>query len=130
MDIVLAPLVDDPFMRSKSNIRCMTAGLVGAPVIASPVTPYSAYVEHGVNGFLASDSNAWTRSLEQLVCDADLRRSMGEANRTKARQFAMSLNIDRWIEVYDALLSRRCGAGPSATGACMPVGAAQAGAAG
>jgi glycosyltransferase involved in cell wall biosynthesis len=129
MDIVLAPLVDDPFMRSKSNIRCMTAGLVGAPVIASPVGPYASYVEHGVNGFLAAETGEWTHCLGQLVGDAGLRRSMGEANRARARQFAISSNICRWIEVYDGLLSRRCGAEPSAKGAGITAGIAQAGAA-
>jgi glycosyltransferase involved in cell wall biosynthesis len=109
MDIVLAPLVDEPFMRCKSNIRCMTAGLVGAPVVASPVGPYAEYVEHGVNGFLATEQAEWADYVERLVVDPALRRSMGEANRLRARPYALSLNIERWSDVYYAALhDRRC----------------------
>jgi O-antigen biosynthesis protein len=104
VDIMLAPLVDEPFMRAKSNIRCMVAGLVGAAVIASPIEPYRAYVEHGVNGMLADSSEAWERALELLINDGDLRQSMGEANRQRARSYAISANIEKWMDVHDAVL--------------------------
>jgi len=109
MDIVLAPLVDEPFMRAKSNIRCMTAGLVGAPVVASPVGPYAGYVEHGRNGFFATTPSEWTEHLTTLVADPVLRREIGESNRDCARRYAISANIDRWRAVHDAVLDRhRC----------------------
>jgi glycosyltransferase involved in cell wall biosynthesis len=107
MDIVLAPLADQPFMRSKSNIRCMTAGLVGAPVVASPVGPYATYVKHGHNGFLARSPAEWTDALDQLVSDPVLRERMGAANRQQAHNYAISANIHKWINVYAGLLSRR-----------------------
>lgn len=106
MDIVLAPLAEDLFMRSKSNIRCLTAGLVGAPVVASPVGPYAEYVEHGSNGFLARTPDEWTGYVEQLVADPELRHAMGDANRRKARAYAMSTNSWRWLEVYEEILGR------------------------
>lgn len=108
MDIVLAPLVDEPFMRCKSNIRCMTAGLVGAPVVASPVGPYAGYVKHGVNGWFATEPAEWTSYLEQLVVDREQRVQMGEANRLLARRYALSINLHRWSEVYAAVLDRSC----------------------
>lgn len=108
MDIVLAPLVDEAFTRCKSNIRCMTAGVVGAPVIASPVGAYADYVQHGVNGFHARNQDEWTDYLERLVGDAPLRRRMGAANREAAQAFAISANVCRWHEVYDGLLGGDC----------------------
>jgi glycosyltransferase involved in cell wall biosynthesis len=107
MDIVLAPLSDLPFMRCKSNIRCMTAGLVGAPVVASPVWPYATYVKHGHNGFLAGSRAEWTDALERLVSDHALRQRMGDANRQQAQTYAISANIHRWTDVYAGLVSRR-----------------------
>lgn len=108
VDIMLAPLVDEPFMRCKSNIRCMTAGLVGAPVVASPVEPYRCYIADGINGFLASTTTEWIDALRTLVVDAELRRSMGEANREQARSYAISANIEKWIHLYGSVHSRRC----------------------
>lgn len=117
MDIVLAPLADEPFMRCKSNIRCMTAGLARSPVVASPVEPYKEYVRHGVNGFHARSDDDWESALECLVGNQSLRRSMGEANRAYAESFAISRNSWRWVKVYDALLGRHRGSRPTATAA-------------
>jgi glycosyltransferase involved in cell wall biosynthesis len=108
MDVVLAPLVDEPFNGCKSNIRCMTAGLVGAPVVASPVGAYAAYVRDGENGFLARSAREWALALERLVADPALRRRMGAANRRCARRFAISRHAHRWMEVYDSLLRHPC----------------------
>lgn len=107
MDIVLAPLLDEPFTRCKSNIRCMTAGLVGAPVVASPVGAYAEYVQHGVNGFHARGPDEWAGYLEQLVSDPRLRRAMGAANRRAAVTYAISAHLVRWAEVYERVLRRR-----------------------
>lgn len=107
LDIVVAPLVDNVFTRAKSPIRCMEAGLVRAPVVASPVGPYLAYVEHGVNGFFATRTHEWVRYLELLVRDAELRRRMGEANRRRAEQYAITKNIIRWLDVFDTLFRSR-----------------------
>jgi glycosyltransferase involved in cell wall biosynthesis len=106
LDVVVAPLVDNVFTRAKSPIRCMEAGLVRAPVVASPVGPYLEYVEHGVNGFFAERPREWVRFLELLVRDAELRRRMGEANRRRAEQYAITKNIVRWLDVFDALFRR------------------------
>lgn len=108
IDIMLAPLTDEPFMRCKSNIRCMVAGLVGAPAVASPVGPYSTYIEDGVTGILAASKTDWLDALRALAGDSALRRRMGEANRRRARAFALSVNIERWIQVYGAVHRRRC----------------------
>jgi glycosyltransferase involved in cell wall biosynthesis len=107
MDVVLAPLADEPFMRCKSNIRCMTAGLVGVPVVASPVGPYAEYVEHGANGFLARSSEDWTRYVDLLVADNELRSRMGRANRARAEAHALSRELLQWVNVYDGLLRDR-----------------------
>ena len=104
MDIVLAPLEDVPFNYGKSNVRCMTAGLVGAPVIASPVGAYVDYVEHGLNGFHAASEGAWTDALDRLVSDSELRITMGGANRKRSEEYAIGAHLWRWKQIYDALL--------------------------
>lgn len=107
MDVVLAPLVDSPFARCKSNIRCMTAGVVGVPVVASPVGTYAKYIRHGVNGFLAASSGEWRAGIEALLLDSRRRHAMGEANREAARAYSISANWSRWSEVYERVLLSR-----------------------
>jgi glycosyltransferase involved in cell wall biosynthesis len=103
MDIVLAPLADEPFMRCKSNIRCMTAGVLGIPVVASPVGPYAEYVRHGVNGFLAGSREEWTAYVARLVENPTLRRDMGAANRALSQEYALSRHLDERAALYEAL---------------------------
>jgi glycosyltransferase involved in cell wall biosynthesis len=107
MDIVLAPLANTPVMQCKSNIRCLTAGIAGLPVVASPVGAYADYIEHGVNGFLAGSPDEWSSYIEELVEDRELRCTMGTANRLRARAFAISGNVHHWIRVYEEVFSRR-----------------------
>jgi glycosyltransferase involved in cell wall biosynthesis len=109
MDVVLAPLEDVPFNRGKSNVRCMTAGLVGAPVVASPVGAYAEYVEHGINGFHARTEADWFGALERLVTNPDLRHRMGQANRERAQAYAIGTQLWRWRAIYDPLIERRKG---------------------
>lgn len=124
MDVVLAPLADEPFMRCKSNIRCMTAGLARAPVVASPVGPYREYVRPGFNGFLADTADEWEEHLERLVGDAERRRATGEGNRRSAEPYAISVNAWQWVSVYDELLGRDRGARSAAPVAGHAAGAA------
>lgn len=78
-DVNLAPLVmDNPFGKSKSEIKYVEAGLVHVPTIASPTTPYKYAIRSGDNGFLAAGEEEWIQALCQLVEDEHLRRSTGE----------------------------------------------------
>jgi hypothetical protein len=70
--------MDNPFGKSKSEIKYVEAGLVRVPTIASPTTPYKYAIRSGDNGFLAAGEEEWIQALCQLVEDEHLRRSTGE----------------------------------------------------
>ena len=78
-DINIAPLVmDNPFGKSKSEIKYVEAGLVRVPTIASPTGAFNFAIQSGVNGFLAKDEGEWSDALTKLVEDADARQTMGQ----------------------------------------------------
>jgi len=78
-DINLAPLaLDNPFSRSKSEIKYVEAGLVNVPTIASPTQAFCYAIRDGENGLLASSPQEWIETLVRLVEEADLRRKIGE----------------------------------------------------
>jgi glycosyltransferase involved in cell wall biosynthesis len=77
-DINIAPLVmDNPFGKSKSEIKYIEAGLVSVPTVASTTRAYQYAIQSGVNGFLASDDTEWEQALSQLVEREETRREMG-----------------------------------------------------
>ncbi|WGT51480.1 glycosyltransferase family 4 protein [Thioclava nitratireducens] len=83
MAIGIMPLTDTPWARGKCGYKLIQYMACGLPVIASPVGVNSEIVEHGVNGFLASNEVEWRQALDVLLTDPGLRARMGAAGRKK-----------------------------------------------
>jgi glycosyltransferase involved in cell wall biosynthesis len=109
-DIGLAPLLDSPFSRSKSNVKILEYGARGIPSIASDCEVYRSFITHGVNGFLVKRDHEWLHYLSELASDEGLRRKMGEAARETARNLTIEGNWRRWAGAYEGLFPRRSAA--------------------
>ena len=86
MDIGVMPLPDTPWMRGKCGYKLIQYMACGLPVVASPVGVNAEIVEHGVNGFLAETHGDWSRALETLLSNPELRRQMGAAGRKRVEE--------------------------------------------
>jgi glycosyltransferase involved in cell wall biosynthesis len=75
-DFGIAPLVDSPFSRSKSDIKFLDYAAQGIPGIFSDVPAYRSTVRHMENGLLATDMASWSAALETLIADATARGRM------------------------------------------------------
>jgi glycosyltransferase involved in cell wall biosynthesis len=99
-DIGIAPVVDRPFNRGKSNIKWQEYSMVGIPTVASRVGEYKE-IEHGVTGFLARDESEWYFYLEQLVKHLEQRESIGQqAHQYTLEHNLMGENIAKWDAAY------------------------------
>lgn len=98
--IALAPLAPTIFNDSKSHIRVLEAAALGFPVVASDVTAYREFVQHGHTGFLVRKPTDWARHLQALAADPDMRTEMSTNARRYAAQFAIEDQAQRWLEVY------------------------------
>lgn len=82
VDINLAPLeLNNLFTESKSELKYFEPALMEIPSAASDIAPFRVGITHGRTGFLCANEQEWYEALEQLVLDADLRRSIGKAAR-------------------------------------------------
>ena len=86
MDIGVMPLPDTPWMRGKCGYKLIQYMACGLPVIASPVGVNAEIVEHGVHGFLAETPGDWSRALETLISNPELRLQMGKAGRKRVEE--------------------------------------------
>jgi glycosyltransferase involved in cell wall biosynthesis len=98
-DIAVAPLVDSPFNRCKSDLKFLEYAACGLPVVLSRVTPYSLTVRHGEDGLLTdNDDESWFRALESLALQPELRARLGAAARRRAETEFMASSC-----VFDGL---------------------------
>lgn len=99
-DVGLGPLKPHIFNRSKSPIKALEYGVLGIPIVASDFGPYSAYVEHGVTGWLVKRDHEWSKYLYALVNDPHMRESMGRQARELASKFTLDKHMSSWGKAY------------------------------
>ncbi len=105
-DIGLVPLVETPFSRSKSFLKCLEMNARGIPVLATFSEPYRDYVQDGVNGFLIRKSREWLERLCDLASDDRLREKMSAASRETARQHLIGDGRKMWADAYQGMFRR------------------------
>lgn len=106
LDIGVMPLPDTPWERGKCGYKLIQYMACGLPVIASPVGANPTIVEHGVDGFLAADDDAWLAALTQLADAPNLRQQMGARGRAKvAARFSLQAaapQLAGWLRAVGA----------------------------
>lgn len=96
-DINLAVLKPSRVADCKSEIKWLEAAMLGIPSVVSATRTYEEIIDQGETGFLCRTAADWDESLERLVTDEALRRTVGNAARTVALrdygEAAMATNI-------------------------------------
>ena len=103
LDLMLAPLDDNPFNRCKSNLRLIEAAAVGAAIIAQDLPPYHVH-NPPVFGY-ASTPEEWTERIREFIAStptqrqrsADLLRTWAGRHYTLER--LMQTRMNAWLPV-------------------------------
>jgi glycosyltransferase involved in cell wall biosynthesis len=114
-DVGIAPIVDEPFNRARSNVKLKEYAALGIPWLASPIGPYAGMGERE-GGRLVPDDR-WYEELERLVVKRRERRKLGKAAARWAREQTIQRNGARWVEAIAAAVEHRRAAGAVALGA-------------
>ena len=85
-DIGIMPLLDTPWERGKCGYKLIQYMACGKPVVASPVGVNKDIVQHGGNGFLASNELEWIEFLSVLLQNCVLRNQMGLIGRVQVEE--------------------------------------------
>jgi glycosyltransferase involved in cell wall biosynthesis len=83
--ITLAPLDDNIFNKSKSNIRILESWSLASAVVASDIGEYKV-VKHGQDGLLAYTTEDWFEHIDSLIANRDLRESLATAGRKRVEE--------------------------------------------
>ncbi len=105
LDIGVMPLLDSPWEQGKCGFKLIQYMACGKPVVADPVGVNSEIVQHGVNGYLISESWNWYQALEALLVSADQRLKMGQQSH---KMFLQNYSLEKWQDkIYELIES--CG---------------------
>jgi glycosyltransferase involved in cell wall biosynthesis len=103
-DIGIMPLPDTPFERGKCGYKLIQYMACELPVIASPVGVNREMVRDGVNGFLASSQDEWSRALGKLASDAALRLRLGQAGRALVEErYSLAVTGPRLVDLFRSI---------------------------
>jgi glycosyltransferase involved in cell wall biosynthesis len=99
-EIGIAPLVDNRFNQSKSNLKFVEYSVIGMPTVASRVAPYENAIEDGKNGFLVSSPEEWYLALKGLLGNETNRKSiLTEARKYVAENHDIRKVALKWAEI-------------------------------
>lgn len=102
LDIGIAPLRDNQFNRSKSNLRWLEYSAMSIPTVASDVRPFSESIHtEKTNGYLCKTKSDWYERLKALIEDMSLRRLVG---RNAYEMVRRDFNMDNVAKQYRAIL--------------------------
>ena len=107
-EIGLAPLPNDTFHQSKTNIKFREYAACHIAGIYSNTPVYSECVEHGKTGLLVENlPGAWFDALSQLIENKELRASIQEQAHIYARgHYSQEKFCAVWLEQIQSVLSQ------------------------
>lgn len=104
-DIALAPLVDTPFNRAKSDIKFLDYAALGAPGIYSHLPVYAESVRQGETGLLTdNDTASWVKALRSMIEQPELRRELAaNARRYLYNERILAVRAVEWADALEAI---------------------------
>lgn len=101
IDIGLAPLADNMFNRSKSNLRWIEYAAAGIPAIVSNVLPYRC-VTNKKNAIIVKEQDEWFAAMEKMITDEKFRKKIKKnAYEEVKKSYDIDKNIPLWAKTYE-----------------------------
>jgi glycosyltransferase involved in cell wall biosynthesis len=98
-DIGLMPLPQDEWSKYKCGLKLLQYMSCGIPGVASPVGVNVDIIQHGLNGYLAANTDDWEQSLSQLLSDQGHRHQLGMAARqTVEDSYSIASILPVWTD--------------------------------
>jgi glycosyltransferase involved in cell wall biosynthesis len=101
-DILVTPLVDDVYNRSKSQIKWLEASSAKKVGVWQSIRQYEEVI-NGTNGILASKDTQWYRAIKYLIDNPDKRKKMGEKAYEDVKKWQIQNHLDKYADFFNSL---------------------------
>jgi glycosyltransferase involved in cell wall biosynthesis len=107
-DIGIMPLADSEIHRTKEPLKVKEYMAAGLPIVLSPVGHNLRVVTDGREGLFASEPDEWTRQLERLAGDSELRAELGAKGRALVlERYDLPQMLERLAALFHRLAEDR-----------------------
>jgi len=104
-DIAIAPVINNAFGNSKSDLKIKEYAAVGLPIVASNITPYREAVDNGAEILLAETFDEWYNNIKSLIKNSKKRDEIIRKNKEWVSGYWMQDNAQKIFEVYQQIIS-------------------------
>ncbi len=107
-DFALAPLADNTFSQSKSNMKFLEYSICGYAGIYSRVGPYIDSVVHNETGIIVGNSvKEWVVAMERLMQDVELRKRLAvNAHSWVTARYSLLERFGEWVDTYRSIVAQ------------------------
>lgn len=107
-DVGIMPLPDEPWERGKCGYKLIQYMACGKPVVGSPVGVNQEIINHGINGYKATNTEEWVAALSQLREDREKGRAMGHKGRELVeREYSLQVTAPRLARLLHELVDNK-----------------------
>lgn len=103
-DIMITPLTDDVYNRSKSRIKFLENSAAAKPGVYQDIRQYSECITNGENGYLARTHQEWYKALKELIDDPKKRQEVGQKAFDSIQEHTIQKNIHLYAEMFRRLM--------------------------
>jgi glycosyltransferase involved in cell wall biosynthesis len=94
-----------PSLAEGFGLPVLEAMVRGTPVACSRIGPLEEVAGEAALYFEPTDTEEMARAIESLLADDDLRKGLGEAGRTRAKQFSWARTAEATLRSYERALA-------------------------
>ncbi len=99
--IGLAPILNNDFNDSKSELKWLEYTALGVPVVASNCGPYKRTIKNGIDGLLVDVADFWAPAIASLLDDSKKRARLVEAATDRLHHdYDIDKKVNNWLEVF------------------------------
>jgi glycosyltransferase involved in cell wall biosynthesis len=97
----IMPLRDDKWAKGKCGFKALQYMSLGIPAMVSDVGVNSVIVSHQNNGWVCNDMESWEHSLEAVLQDPNISRTLGEkAREAIVQSYSVKANTDNFLSLF------------------------------